>query len=139
MLTKKRVLWGSLIGSLCTILIDVIQKYFDWSFGTDCEFYNPPFFDCASALLGFFFIIFIPILIFSLVTYRMKEGIFLLWKKFTFIYLFIYLFIVTIAPWGYDDFFPIAKEIMVMVFGSIYLLISLILIAYKYFALRKKG
>ena len=137
MLNKKKVLSVSIVGILSLILIVILQVYFDLSFGSECGAYNPPIAGCLSALLTYVFVIFIPILIFSLITYRLKEDTFLSWQKFTVIYLFIYLFIIIIAPWQHDPFFPIEKEIMVMIFCSIYTLISLILITYKSFSLRK--
>lgn len=47
MLTKKMIFFYGLMFSANTVFINFIQKYFGWSFGTDCEFNNPPIFDCG--------------------------------------------------------------------------------------------
>lgn len=137
-LTKKKILIMGAALSASTLIINFIQKYFGMSFGSDCQFENPPLIDCVSAMLGFYFLISIPIFLFSLITLKLKEEVFLAWRKFSFIYVFVYVFIISIAPWGYDAYISVAKEIMAMIFGGIYILLSLAIIAYKSYLLREK-
>lgn len=136
-LTKKRVMWESLFGSIVTILL--LWRIDINTFVCQLGVVNPPVFSCAGVMIAYMLAISMPIFIFSLVTYYMKDDVFLLWRKFTIQYLVIYLLIIAIAPWQHDPFFPVEKELMVMVLGSIYSLVSIILITYKSFTLRKKG
>ena len=134
LLTKKRVLWVSAIGALCTV---VLMYFFSNAYSNDCEYEFD--FSCMGVMLALVFAPFVPVAVFSLITYRMKEEIFLSWRKFTVIYLFIYSFTIVINPWLHADFSPFDKKSAFITLVPLYFLISLILIAYKSFAIRKKG
>ena len=127
-LTKKRVLQASTIGAAITSLL----AYIFFNTSTSICPYEITF-DCTILSL-----ISLPILLFSLITYNMRDEVFLSWKKFSFIYLFTYLFIVLISPWRPADFSPFAKGIDSIRMLGLYTLISLTLIAYKSYQLRKK-
>ena len=127
-LTKKRVLQASTIGAAITSLL----AYIFFNTSTSICPYEITF-DCTILSL-----ISLPILLFSLITYNMRDEVFLSWKKFSFIYLFIYLFIVLISPWMHADFSPFEKKSNALFLVALYSAISLILIAYKSYQLRKK-
>ena len=68
------------------------------------------------------------------------EKIVSLWKKFTLIYLFIYLFIVIITPWYIGDgFMNIQKGTVAIMLSALYFILSLILVLYKSWKLRGKN
>jgi hypothetical protein len=133
-MNKKNILLSGFLGTV----IFCILKYFDHGFWPqDCAYSNPPILDCGKEFIYYLSVVFTPLFFFSLATYRMKEGIFLSWKKFTLIYLFIYLFIVLVSPWIGGDYLTFEKELVSKFLTEIYFLISLILIVYKSIKLRK--
>ncbi len=85
MLTKKRVLWESLIGT--TVMILLLWRIDINTFVCQLGVINPPVFSCAGFLIAYMLAISMPIFIFSLITYRLKEEVFHSWRKFTVIYL----------------------------------------------------
>ncbi|MFA5997739.1 MAG: hypothetical protein WC791_04640 [Candidatus Paceibacterota bacterium] len=61
-----------------------------------------------------------------------KQAIFIVWKKFTFIYLFIYLFIVIVTPWYEGDgFLAIGKDLVGIALTFLYVIISVYIILNK--------
>ena len=132
-LTKKRVLQMSLLGIMSLILILLLRTYFNVpsNIGGRLGVYNPPLISRITQLSLYLLDISIPILLFSLATYRMKEEVFLSWRKFTVIYLFTYLFIVVIVPWTPAAFSPFSKGPNTLFMLSFYFLISLTLTSYK--------
>ena len=140
MLNKKRVLLISLVGTIFSVSVFGLITLLDISFGGECDFgvYNPPIIPCTVGLSLYLLLFAVPVLIFSAVTLKMEEKVFLLWKKLTIIYLFIYLFIVAISPWIPSDFSPFSKKSNSFFLLCLYALISLILIAHKSFSSRKK-
>jgi hypothetical protein len=134
MLTKKNLLYISGVGTVIAI-----TTLFFFSGGIPLGRCSYAFdMSCAKKLTALMLAIFIPIFIFSIVTYKLKEETFLSWKKFTLIYLFIYLFIIVINPWQPADFSPFEKKSAFMTLVPLYFLISLILIIYKSIKLRGK-
>ena len=126
-MSKKIVLWGGFLGSVSFFLFwylhekGVCKTVDIYSSNTWCAF--------ATVLS----MIFLVILFFSAILFFIKkELVFIAWKKFTIIYLFIYLFIVIITPWyAGDGFFSIQKDLIALFISVIYLIISLLLIIYK--------
>jgi hypothetical protein len=133
MLNKKRMLEISSVGALLFALIILFLGYTSLSFGPECSYIDPPLVSCVTGLMAYIFIIFVPTFIFSLITFRMTENIFLFWRNFSFIYLFIYLFIIFIAPWEYTDYFATDKGTMSLMLIVTYIVISFFLVTFKYF------
>ena len=143
MLTKKKFLLVSFFGSLCTICIFVLLQQREFPlYDAYCEAHTPwhttMIIDCTGTFVAYVLLIFVPVLIFSLVTYRIKEAVFLSWKKFTIIYLFIYLFIVAVSPWSPGDIDPFTKGYNSLLMVYLYSGISITLIAYKSYQLKGK-
>ena len=133
MLTKKNILRASFTVTLfLVLLVNILQ---DTSISI-CPYEVT--LNCTILLFALELFIFMPIFFFSLITYKMRDEIFLSWRKFSFIYLFIYLFIVLISPWMHADFSPFEKKSNALFLVALYSAISLILIAYKSYQLRKK-
>ena len=74
----------------------------------------------------------------SIIIFFSNEKIFLIWRKFTFIYFIIYLLGIAISPSEGDAFFRVEKGTVAIFLVIVYTLISLTLIAYKSYQLRKK-
>ena len=78
------------------------------------------------------FIIWPALIVCALINMFTKENVVKSWKRFTLIYLFIYLFIVILTPYyGGDAFFSVQKSIFALALSALYLFISIILIIYK--------
>lgn len=86
-------------------------------------------------MLGTFFI---PLFVFSLVTYFMQEQIFQSWRKTTFIFFGIFLILFLISPRHPDSMSPIpSKEVVVWYVVGLYSLFSTSLLAVKSWKLKK--
>lgn len=80
----------------------------------------------------------LPIFISCLFTW--KQGVFNSWKKFSSIYVLVYLFFIILVPWNWGDvFLPIYKGTVALALSVFYFLISLILIIFKSIQLRNKN
>jgi len=133
MLNKKNILLVSFIG----VTVALMSGYLAYGTPTsNCG--DEMTLRCWGVFVAISLAIFIPITIFGLAMYWLKEGVFLLWKNFTLIYLFIYLFLIIINPWLPADYSPFEKNTVFMVLVPLYFLISLILILYKSIKLRGK-
>ncbi len=138
--TKKRILIGSFMGFALLVLIRQIQVRFNFFGGSECGIYvdNSPIIACALTLIFYILAFSIPVFVFGLILYKMKEDVFLLWRKFTFIYLVSYLFIMMFAPWKKADFISFDKGFIFIILISLYFIISLLIIIIKSFILHKK-
>ena len=133
MLNKKKSLYISGIGSLVAVVALYLAYHTPLS---TCDYEMS--LRCFSTLVCLMFGIFIPIFISSLIVYRMKEETFLSWKKFTIIYVFIYLFLIIVNPWMHADYSIFEKNTIFMAIVPLYFLLSFILIIYKSIKLRGK-
>ena len=80
----------------------------------------------------------LPIFISCLFTW--KQGVFNSWKKFSSIYVLVYLFFIILVPWNWGDvFLPIYKGTVALSLSILYFIISLILIIFKSIQLRNKN
>ena len=121
--TRKRMLTFSLI-----IVILYFVSYFNRTLGMP-DFYKN--FCCIDDRRLNLFLIFIPIFIFSIILSRLGESKFEKWKKFTFIYLIIYLTVYFLSPTQGDGYIWLQRE-TISFFGAIsYSAISIVLIIYK--------
>jgi hypothetical protein len=135
MLTKKNLLYISAIG----IIVSIGAVYLAYHTPMSVCRYNEMSLRCVSSLIFLMFAIFVPIFIFSIVTYKLKEKTFISWRNFTVGYLFIYLFLIVANPWMHADYSPFEKNTVFMTLVPLYFLISLILIIYKSIKLRGKS
>ncbi len=98
-----------------------------------CKIVGEYYYQTTCQLVGDITLITFPLFVLSLLfLFFNKETIFVYWRKFTFIYIFIYLFISIITPWyAGDGFFNIQKEITIVALCVLYFIISIFLIIYK--------
>ncbi len=127
--SKKIILIGS--GVLATALIAAfVVQYFciqkDWN-NQSCYF-------LPGSLWAYTFI-FIPIFIFSIITYFLNEKTFIVWRKFTLWWLLFSFILILIAPTE-DNFFGNIKELAGFISAGGFVLFSTLLILYKSYKLR---
>ncbi len=126
--TRKRVILTSIITTTLFVAIysNIPYKYL-------CR--PSVFFGSCGDILKFLKVVFMlspALLLLSIIIFKLKESTFLVWRRFTFIYLFIYLFIVIVFPWYIgDEFFNIQKAHIAILLIMVYLVFSLFLIFYK--------
>jgi hypothetical protein len=131
-MTKKNVLFASLI----YVLIFIAFVFWDgWSGVGDCYdmlWCRDYFYPVLSYLLPVH-----VIFLFSLITYKMHDEVFFAWRNFSYWWIPLSIFLVLITPEGNSVIMSWGKEIPAVGMSVLYVLISSILIAYKFFALKK--
>lgn len=133
MVTKKNILVSSGI-------IVVLFLVFD-SVGTFRLCGGVEYGSCMDKLHGFFgiFLPIFPLFLFSLITYKMREEIYKTWFYFARWWVPLSMLLVLISPeYSNDWMFPIEKGSVAFVTSLLFTVISLILIAWKWFVLRGK-
>ncbi|HBR78871.1 MAG TPA: hypothetical protein DEA46_00385 [Candidatus Moranbacteria bacterium] len=96
--------------------------------------------DCADFFDTLFMIIFpaIPLFIFSLITYPMKENVFQAWWQFTRVWIPISMLAILIAPsYSHNWMFPIEKGTVASFSSLIYIITNILIIFSRYYALKK--
>ena len=79
-----------------------------------------------------------PLFILSLITYKMREEVFRAWLKFSYVWIPLTMFAILISPEYGNALLPIEKGTVGAFFSLLYIIISLLIIAYKYFTLKSK-
>lgn len=91
----------------------------------------------ACLLLAYPLLVFIPVFVFSLVTFFQKEDVFVSWRKMTSWWVVISVILIAISPAQHADLIGFDKKTSLFLLVCLYVIISLILISWKWFALRK--
>jgi hypothetical protein len=127
-MTKKKVLLISLIGSGAVLSLSS-ESVYEYCFSKG---HCWGFFEVFDFVRPFLFIL-LPIFLFSVATYFLKEGVFKTWMKFTYWYLPIYVLVILLLSGmggggGYivGDIF--SSEFFALSLSVIYIIISLILV-----------
>lgn len=125
-LTRVRVFFISLIG----FIVYIVSK-FSIDIGI-CSSYASKCSD-KSYLFVIFSFIFIPIFIFSLITFKLKESVFNSWRSFSIWAVFFIIVIVTFFPTRISGFdvVSVTKGLVMFFLTILYSIISLIFIIYK--------
>lgn len=83
--------------------------------------------------------VFIPLLIFSLITYKMREEVYQAWFRFVRWWIPISIILIFISPeYSHDWLYPIEKGSVAFLTSAIFGIVSLIIISAKYISLRRK-
>ena len=140
MITKKTVLWISLIGTLFLTLdfyLEKIEYYYSHHWTNSILW--------LLNMIGFNIFLFPVILFFSLLTYKMRNEIFEYWVKFSRWYIPIYIIFTYIVTNLFSDgqgFASVVRGwfglVILSFFLIIFSLISLILIISKHLSIKKK-
>ncbi len=134
MADKKNIL----IGSLFYVLIFFAFVLWDgWSGTGDCydmSWCGDYFYPFLSYLLPLH-----VIFLFSLITYKMREEVFLAWRHFSSWWIPLSVFLVLITPEGNSVIMSWGKEIPAIGMSAIYILVSTVIILRVWLKLRKEA
>ena len=131
MFLKKTLVTISVLGSIVFIL-----TLFSEEFGL-CSLTNQP---CQETFdpIAEASVIFVPALIFSSILYFGTKELFDLWAKVSFPFIVISLIAVFLAPeYSRDWMYPIEKGGIAFFMSSIFVVVSIIIIAFKFFTLKR--
>lgn len=143
-MTKKIVFWISGIITLLVIILNQIGTYKLCGVGVSSTFFSSFFSlfnkSCVDPLanLIIIFIIFIPLFLLSLITYKMRNEIFRAWLKFAYVWIPLTLVLTILAPEYDQSLLPITKGVVSFLMSVLFLIISFLIILIKYFSLRQK-
>ncbi len=129
---KKKTLCVSLIYPAFLALVLISDEFCRVSW---CEVEN-------NSPLGFLLVIFFPLLpafLFSLITYKMREEVFLAWRHFSSWWIPLSIFLVLITPEGNSVIMSWGKEIPLLGMSAIYILVSTVIILRVWLKLRKEA
>ena len=140
-MSKKIVLWISGIMSLIILTSNYIGTYKLCGVGNGgvkiLDTLSSIFtYGCTDLLYNtiIIFSIFIPLFLFSLITYKMRNEVFKTWIKFVYAWLPLTLILVFIAPEYVNSWLPIyEKGFVSFIMSSIFLVVSLFIIFIKYY------
>jgi len=127
MLTKKTILFFSGVSSGFFYLLAFL-------IGSEKLCGGSQYTNCTQSANSFFetFLPIFPLLLLSLITYKMRDEIFSTWSKFTIVWIPLSMFAILISPEYGNAFLPIEKITVAGFFSLLYVIISLIIIIWKY-------
>ncbi len=134
--TKKNVLIISIFGSIFFILeiLFLIGHFCAPSINEDCRSINDMI-DQITSVSSWFLILFL----FSLITYKLRNEVFMVWRNFSLWFIPLAMFLMLITPdHGGGMLLPTGRAIVGMILPFLYVLISLIIIGWKWNSLRGK-
>ena len=135
-ITKKKVFWSSLGGVLLGFLITGTTMLTFWCGEGNYACWNKFEFP------GHALLIFLPVFLFSVGTYFLREEVFRAWLRFAYWWIPLSLVMIYLAAgsggggWGIPNIYD--QETFAVIFSGLFALISLILIAIKSLLLRRK-
>ena len=114
----------------------ILYKMFPEQFADgDCWFIRK---QCIGFQLYFGLIIFAPILLFSLITYKIKQEVFKVWAWFSLVFAVLYIYISVTETGPRDVFSPSMIRGTIFIF-ILYSILSIIAISIQLFHTRKKN
>ena len=134
-MSKRMVLLISLCGTASVFLISGLEMLKFW-----CGTSN---YTCWDKLefIGHELLIFFPIFLLSLITYFLREEVFRAWLRFAYVWMPLSLVVIYLsAGWtggGFGIPNVLDQETVAIIFSGLFIIISPLLILWKYFALRR--
>jgi len=125
-MTKKKVFFISLAGAGVCFLINggEVLNFWCGAGGISCQ--------NSLDYLGDYFLLFLPILLFSMITYFIKEEVFKAWLKFTYWYFSIYVLVILLLSGmgGGGGYLigPLDSEFFAINLSGLYIIISFFLV-----------
>lgn len=128
--TKKKVLIISLFGSV----VFTFAAFTDIQWSVEAC-YGGDFCGDVSEFLRFYSLVFIFTLLFSLITLKLKDSTFSVWRSYSVVAVSLVLIVIFLLPIRSNgfDMFPIVKGNSAFVLSVVYSVISLIIIIYNSF------
>ena len=124
-MTKRSILFISIVG-LAAFLMFLFAK----EVGI-CSLLYESCFETFDQIAELFFV-FIPLLILSLITYKMREEVFHSWLKFAYVWVPLTIILTLLAPEYDASLVSITKGVISFVMSTVFLLVSLVIIFVKY-------
>lgn len=126
--TKKRLFFLGLIG----LVVFLISRY-SVDIGI-CDNYSSNCFDYGYVLM-LYSLISIPFILFSIITYKLRQQAFDSWRNFSIIWIPLSFLVISFFPTETHgmDFFPVIKGTVSLFLASVYSIISLLIILFKSF------
>lgn len=133
MCSKKTLLWTSGIFTIVLIVLNQVGT------STLCGLIQQDTV-CMGILygimMGFFPVI--PLFILSIITYKMRDEVYRTWLRFAQWWVPLSMVLIFVAPeYSGDWMFPIVKGTVAFFSSLLFIIISLLLIAWKYFSSRR--
>ncbi len=128
MMMKKKVL----IVGLGSLIVFFVIYFLSQKYG--CK--EDLFFFCKDAYSWFVYLFSffpMPLVFFSLITYKMHEKIFNAWLKFVYVWIPLTLVLVFLSPEYDSSMIPMTKGLVSFLMSTVFLFISLIIIIIMYF------
>jgi hypothetical protein len=135
---KKSIIFILGIITFGLFLLDYVGTYF-WC---DLFIQNGHKGDCPYILSDFVMILFpiIPLFLFSLITYKMREEIFQAWWKFARVWIPVSMLAVLLSPsYTHNWMFPIEKGTVAFFSSAFFVIISVSILGYLYFKSKKSN
>lgn len=90
----------------------------------------------ANGIVNFFPIV--PVFFLSFITYKMREEIYWVWLRFSYVWIPISMILIFLAPeYSNDWMYPVTKGAVASFSSLLFVIISLIIIVWKYFSTRQ--
>ncbi len=89
-------------------------------------------------LIAYLLLSFVPIFIFSIIVYFLKDVAFISWRKMTGWWIIVTVILVAISPTEHADLVGFEKKTTLFLLTCFYILVSLLLIIYKSFQSQTK-
>lgn len=126
LLTKKNILILSLSGTILVVLFGMLGMESCYR-NTTCKMFRDwlSFESFSSSIL------FLPLFLFSLITYRMRDEIFETWVKFTLWWSGVTIILVILAPADDPSLLPITKLVVALASTAVLTIISSALVLWK--------
>ena len=82
----------------------------------------------------------IPLFILALITYKMRDEVYRAWLRFAYVWIPLSMLLIFLAPeYSTDWMFPVVKGTVAFFSSILFVIISLILIVWKYVVARRNG
>ncbi len=142
---RSLILSLSLLGSLLLIITNYFGTYRLCAIGNGENTIFNLFFSkllgvsCISSLATavIILIIFLPIFLFSLITYKMSDAVFQSWRKFVYWWVPLTIILTILAPEYSQSLLPITKGVVSLGMSILFMIISLLVIVTKHFSTKK--
>lgn len=91
-------------------------------------------------IIDLLFLPIIPLFILALITYKMRDEVYRAWLRFAYVWIPLSMLLIFLAPeYSTDWMFPVVKGTVAFFSSILFVIISLILIVWKYVVARRNG
>lgn len=134
LVTKKNILILSLFGTIFLVLLGMLGIESCYR-NTTCKMFRDllSFESLSSSIL------FLPLFLFSLITYKMRDEIFEIWVKFALWWAGATIILVLLAPANDPSLLPITKSVIALASTAVFTIISAALVLWKRSMLKGKN